>query len=166
MKPYSLLLGGKHPDALIELHDICFTMADNQEMAFKAVVNRWFGDLKSAHIDAWLDLSIIDKHKFNANSNPSGKSLYFINIGSYKAGVFKEDHQYLFLICKDEKEAKSRALSMTKMEALLPHVDNLSAIDLLIEIKEIDNFNLGWEPTLEETANKVEIGYWPLSKYR
>lgn len=167
MKPFSLLLGGKHPNALIELHDICFAMAANHEDAFKAVSNRWFGDLKSAHVDAWLDLSCVDAHKFNLSSNPSNKSLYFVNVGSYKTGVFKEDHQYIFLICKNEIEAKNRALLLASKEMILPHIDNLVEVDSLIEIKEIDQFKLGWEPIPDgEESKKVEIGYWPLAKYR
>ncbi|MCK6596709.1 MAG: DUF1543 domain-containing protein [Bdellovibrionaceae bacterium] len=166
MKPFALLLGGSHPRALLELHDICFVMAENETDAFRAVVNKWFGDAKSAHVDAWIDLSIIDGHKVNLESNPSGKQLFFVNIGYYQKGVFREEHQHLFYVCSSLQEAKTRALTEWQSKTSLSHIDNLVDIDSLIEITHINRFKLGWEKELDLPDSVVNVGYWPLNKYR
>ncbi|MBL7542207.1 MAG: DUF1543 domain-containing protein [Bdellovibrionaceae bacterium] len=166
MKPFALLLGGRHPNALLELHDICFVMATDQKEAFKAVVDKWFGDPKSAHVDAWLDLSIVDGHQINLKTNPSGNKLFFINIGCYQPGVFREDHQYLFYVCRNKQEAKTRALAEWKSKATMSHVDNLMDIDSLIEVAQIGGTQLGWEKDPTSLPTPIHVGYWPLTKYR
>lgn len=166
MKPYALLLGGSHPQALIELHDICFAMAKNHKDAFKQVAHSWFGDPESSHVDAWLDLSVVDGHQFTPGKNPSQKSLYFVNVGSYLTNVFSENHHYFFLICKDRNEAKKRAIKLAGKNAKHAHPDNLSMVDALIKIDKIQGKDLGWSVAKNVKKASVKTGYWPLQKFQ
>jgi hypothetical protein len=47
---------------------LSFTLASDQDESFRLIADEWFGDPKSAHVDAWLDLSIVDEHQINFES--------------------------------------------------------------------------------------------------
>jgi hypothetical protein len=164
-KPFAILLGGKHPKALLELHDVRFTMARDYKEAFLNVAGQWFGKKSSVHMDAWLDLSLVDGHRFVPGTKKNGKVLYFVNIGGYLKDHFGEEHRYRFLVGEHADEVKKRAQEAFGRDFLLPHKDNFSAVDLLIPVEEIGGRSLRWEPAPGENPNVASNGYWPLRQF-
>ena len=167
LRPYAILLGGKHSDALLELHDLKLVMAESQPKAFKAVANLWFGDPATAHVDAWQDLSQVDGHVFaDASDAEKAVKLYFVNMGAYQKGVFAEEHHYFFVIASSINGAKQKAKLALALGRSLPHVDNAELIDDIIEIENISGQKLYWKKTDNFEATQIECGYWPLQKYQ
>jgi hypothetical protein len=174
-KLFAILLGGKHPDALLELHDLCFTLASDQKSAFQNVSTRWFGDLSTAHVDAWQEITQVDGHEMCSEElSEKNKKLFFVNVGGYVKGVFNEDHSYLFLISSSVAEAKKRAKEKMKSKLDLVHIDNSESIEQILEVIEVDESKLFWraqdmnsKTTLPSAALKdssIHLGYWPFRK--
>ena len=167
MSPYAILLGGKHPQALLELHDLRFTLASSSDEAFRNVASLWFGDLASSHVDAWVNLSSVDGYSAcKKQDTESGKILCFVNVGSYLPGVFAENHHYFFLIASSLAEVKKRALLLLGKPDSLAHIDNAESIDAIIQVDEIDSQKLYWKKEDTEKSLEIHTGYWPLKKYR
>jgi hypothetical protein len=163
-KPFALLLGGKHPEALLELHDLKVTFAADRAEAFQNVANAWFGSKDTAHVDAYLDLSNVDGHELaDASDADTQQKLFFINVGSYQKELFNENHHYFFMIGKSLAEVKTRAKSRLKTKAILAHTDNLLEIDQIIPLEQIDHQPLFWKKGKRGFKNnQPKNGYWPL----
>ena len=43
---YVVMLGGRHPRASIEVHDVVFAQGDSLEQLYPELRNAWFGSLK------------------------------------------------------------------------------------------------------------------------
>ena len=57
---YVVMLGGRHPGAKIEVHDVVFALADTFEQAYPQLRQAWFGSPKGLHIDSWLEVHGVD----------------------------------------------------------------------------------------------------------
>ena len=51
---FVVMLGGKHPRARIEVHDVVFAVADTLEATYPQLRDAWFGSPKGVHIDSWM----------------------------------------------------------------------------------------------------------------
>lgn len=131
LRLFAVLVGGKHPRALIELHDVQFVAASRVEDAVPILRQRWWGAPSSLHIDAYAEIDTLDGYRIElapARDIERGElALYFVNTGGYVEGVFDEEHAYSFHIGADKREiwnaAKSRAPFAQK------HQDNFDPID-------------------------------------
>lgn len=150
-KLYAVLLGGKAHRCNIELHDVVFVVGSNIEETYPLLVNKWFGVTTGLHIDSFVELQYVDGHEIRISKDTlrikDGKSLYFINMGGYKEGVFGEIHEMDFFIGSSKKEVLSEAKKKLGKNLLELHCDNnVDVIQLLdddiIEIPEIDGFNI------------------------
>lgn len=60
---FVVMLGGKHPRAKIEVHDVVFAVADTLEAAYPQLRADWFGSPKGMHIDSWMAVDGVDGWK-------------------------------------------------------------------------------------------------------
>ncbi len=90
---FVVMLGGKHPRAKIEVHDVQFVVADSLEAAYPQLREGWFGSPAGLHIDSWMRVDGIEDYRLELSAlAPAADAprLYFINLGGYEAATFGE----------------------------------------------------------------------------
>lgn len=139
LRLFAIFLGGSHPRATIELHDIQFVVAQAIEDTYPLLQERWWGRPGSLHIDATAEIDVVDGYRVRPvpehEAVGDGVSLYFVNTGGYKPGVFGELHAYSFHVGVDKpavwRAAKARAEGMGQL-----HQDNFDSIDDIVCIDD------------------------------
>lgn len=129
---YIVMLGGRHPRARIEVHDVLFAVADSLEDSYAQLRADWFGSPEGLHIDSWLEVDGIGDYKLElGNQAPAAGDprLYFINLGGYEEGTFGEAHRYLLVTARDKAEAKAKGKQRLRQDWVKPHTDALFDID-------------------------------------
>ncbi|WAG79581.1 DUF1543 domain-containing protein [Metapseudomonas furukawaii] len=135
---YVVMLGGRHPRAKIEVHDVAFALADSLEATYPQLREGWFGSPEGLHLDSWMAVDGVDGYKLQFTSlapAPGDPRLYFINLGGYETGIFGEAHSYLLVVARDKAEAKAKGKH--RLAALhwdKPHTDNLHDVDDCIPV--------------------------------
>ncbi|MBY0565412.1 MAG: DUF1543 domain-containing protein [Hyphomonadaceae bacterium] len=169
LRLFAFLVGGSHPRATIELHDIQFVVARSVEETFPLLQQRWWGNADSLHIDAFAQIEAVDGYRVTpvpADEAGAGDlSLYFVNTGGYQLGVFQEFHAYSFHIGTDKRAVWSAAKARAGGMGLL-HQDNLDPIDDVVCIDDAlatQRYGLRFEPA-PGTADRIaiKVGYVPL----
>src|SRR5690606_12854879 len=108
---FIVLLGGKHPRARIEVHDIVAATGERLADTYPQLREQWFGAANGLHIDAWMQVSGIDGYQLHfSNSAPAAGEprLYLINLGGYTREEFGEAHRYLLVTAATRAEAKQK----------------------------------------------------------
>jgi hypothetical protein len=130
---YVVMLGGRHPRAKIEVHDVVFAVADRLEDAYPQLREGWFGSPAGMHIDSWMAVDGVEGYRvtFSDLAPAAGDPrLYFINLGGYATGIFGEDHRYLLVVARDKAEAKAKGKrQLAELNWNKPHTDNLHDVD-------------------------------------
>ncbi len=137
---FVVMLGGKHPAAKIEVHDVVFAFGEQLSDCYQQLRQQWFGAAKGLHIDSWWQVQGVDGYELQFSDvapNAGELRLYFINLGGYTTGSFGEDHQYLLVVATNPAEAKQ--LGKQRMSKLWdkPHTDNLYDVDDCIAIDAV-----------------------------
>ncbi len=137
-------LGGKPYFATIEQHNVFFGVGPNLEFLYPAMRSFWPQAGKGLHIDAWMRVDHIGKRQISVSKLTEGKdprsvvnpqSLFFVNLGGYRSGVFGEDHKPLLIIARNMHEALEQAkrdaffTSGHAEGAAVPHIDDKLQID-------------------------------------
>ena len=164
LTPYGIMLGGRHPKANIELHDLVFVLAENKEDAFAKAREKWFGDPNKVHGDAYINLSSVKGYRFSTEPNDHEVKLYAVNIGGYLNNEFGELHQYHFIVAPSKGEAKKAAKKSSNENFILPHMDDNLDVDDLIEVKDIEGKQLYWIEDPSASLGESESGYFPYKK--
>ena len=112
MKLFAIYVGGEHPAAHIEVHDIRFIVAGSIGDTHDALRAQWWGTPGTLHIDCWAEIDHVDGYDVVLRSEPSQarEKLYYVNVGGYDPAEFAEKHKNLFVVANSVREAKSRAL--------------------------------------------------------
>ena len=170
-RPFAIMLGGRHPKANIELHDLVFVLANDSTEAFKEAKKKWFGDPKKVHGDGYVDLLSLEGFDYIGTENShvsdseaetnQNKKLFAINIGGYLQNEFGEFHHYHFVVANDGKEAIKKAREAANPSFLVPHVDDKLEVDDLIEVNQIDGHQLVWRENPNASKSVSESGYFP-----
>lgn len=137
---FAVLLGGKHPQAKIEVHDIAFVVADTLEAAYPQLRQQWFGNSKGVHIDAWMEIHGVEHWKVELSPlapRPSDPRLYFINLGGYDPRIFGEAHSYGLVVAHTTAEAKLKSRALAQAQWAGKHLDALMDVDDCIAIDEV-----------------------------
>lgn len=138
---FVVMLGGKHPRASIEVHDVAFVVADSLEAAYPQLREGWFGSRSGLHIDAWMRVDGVDGWKVELSPlapAPGAPRLYFINLGGYEAAVFGEAHHYVLVVAPNKREAKARGKQHMLTHWAKSHTDALMDIDDCLPIDLVD----------------------------
>lgn len=151
MQLFIIYVGGRHERSFIELHDINFVIADTLEGAFAVLQKNWWGVPESLHIDCWGILKSADGHHIHLKSEPATleNRLYFINLGGYEGMHFTELHKNIFLVARNEDEAKEKALSHI-LDWQSPHIDYFYDVEAVVNFQSIaaaHHLHIHLEPT-------------------
>ena len=137
---FVVMLGGKHPRAKIEVHDVVFAIADSLEATYPQLRQGWFGNPAGLHIDAWMRVDGVEGWKVELSPLaplPGSPRLYFINLGGYEANTFGEAHHYLLVVAQDKNQAKSRAKQHMLKYWQQAHTDALLDVDDCLPIDQV-----------------------------
>jgi len=139
-KLFAVYLGGRAPKCNTELHDVVFVVGKSIEATYEQLMDKWFGDPLSLHIDSWLELNHIDGYNVSLSQQPARQpeKLFFINLGAYRPGEFTELHANAFLVGREEQEVKQRAKRDLLRGADTVHTDDLYDVDDCLNIAEVD----------------------------
>ena len=138
---FVVMLGGKHPRAKIEVHDIAFVIADSLEDAYPQLKQHWFGSPVGLHIDAWMAVDGVEGWKLELSASapgPGSMRLYFLNLGGYESKTFGEAHHYALIVAKDKREAMSLGKRQAVKHWAQPHTDGVLNVDDCLPIDAID----------------------------
>ena len=146
---FVVLLGGKHPRASIEVHDIVVTTGEQLSDTYPHLREHWFGKADGLHIDAWMQVSGIDGYQITfANSAASANEprLYLINLGGYVAHEFGEAHRYLLVTAQSAQEAKQKGKQQFLSNWAKPHTDAVIDIDDCLPLDFVDGAHIQLKP--------------------
>lgn len=112
MKLYAVYVGGEHPAANIEVHDMRFVVAPSLEAAYGPLKQQWWGRPGSLHIDCWSEVVQADGYLVTLRPEPSAGQarLYYVNLGGYDPADFSERHRNIFVVADSLAAAKRRAI--------------------------------------------------------
>ncbi|MBY9068361.1 DUF1543 domain-containing protein [Hyphomonas sp. WL0036] len=154
MKLYAVFVGGDHPRANIEVHDLRAVVGESLEATIPALRAGWWGNPSSLHIDGYAELTEVDGWQVEVvpgrPSAPPARRLWFVNLGGYTPGLFGEQHNYLFLAGADKAEVWSRARALSP-EWTSRHKDNFVSIDEMIDVNGLLEAE-GWHLRLDHPA--------------
>jgi len=112
MKLFAIYIGGEHPGANIEVHDMRFVAAPTIEATYPTLLAQWWGREGSLHVDCWSEISQADGYEVSLRPEPhQGKEkLYYVNLGGYDGVAFAEQHRNVFVVADTLSAAKARAI--------------------------------------------------------
>jgi hypothetical protein len=137
---HMVLLGGNHPNAKIEVHDVVFIHTDDIHQSYDKLRELWFGDKKRVHIDSWMAVHGVDGFCIELRDTPQSTELrlFFINLGGYIPDQFGEEHRYLLVAADNELDAKTSAKQRILSLWDKPHKDNLYDVDHCLQLDKVD----------------------------
>lgn len=126
MKLFAIYIGGEHPKANIEIHDMRFVVAPSLEDSYAELRRQWWGTPGTLHIDCWAELDHADGYDVALKPEPFAgpERLYYVNLGGYDTADFSEKHKNVFVVAPTLAAAKTRAIKAAQgWEAL--HRDDM-----------------------------------------
>jgi hypothetical protein len=180
-KLFMILVGCKPQGRHIQQHDLFFTIANSIEETRTAVLDFWPEAKGRVHMDGWREVTHVDGYNIKVipkeDLQPSGKKLFFINLGGYRPGEFDEPHYRLLIVANDlataGKIAKQAAFyKHTGFSGAPSHIDDKYGIDVddAFEVSDIlgaglkQNYTLQISEAQEHLENELHLGYMPLYK--
>jgi hypothetical protein len=126
LRLFAIYIGGEHPRANIEVHDMRFVVAPTIEATYDSLRAQWWGRPGSLHLDCWSELSHADGYDVSLRPEPFAgtERLYYVNLGGYVAADFAEKHQNVFVVADSLASAKAQALKRAA-DWSEPHRDDL-----------------------------------------
>lgn len=112
MKLFAIYIGGEHPGANIEVHDIRFVAAPSVQDTYDALRAQWWGRPGSLHVDCWSEIAHADGYEVTLRPEPyeGAEKLYYVNLGGYDGMSFAEQHKNIFVVADSLAAAKARAI--------------------------------------------------------
>ncbi|MFR0673356.1 DUF1543 domain-containing protein [Enterobacterales bacterium AW_CKDN230030176-1A_HGKHYDSX7] len=138
---YIVMLGGRHPRASIEVHDVVFAQGNTLEALYPDLRNAWFGSPKGLHIDSWLEVDGLEGYRVEfsqAAPPPGAPRLFFLNLGGYEPHTFGEAHRYLLVVAPDKATAKTLGKRRMAPNWFKPHTDAVLDVDDCLPIDAVD----------------------------
>lgn len=138
MKLFALYIGGEHPRANIELHDMRFVIAPTLGETYAELRRQWWGTPSSLHIDAWAHVEHADGYDVELLPEPfpGPERLYYVNLGGYDESEFLEKHRNVFVVAATPAEAKKRALYENRGWKQL-HRDEHYEVEQLVALSDV-----------------------------
>ena len=137
---FVVMLGGKHPKAKIEVHDVVFVTGNRIEDCYPELRAQWFGSAAGMHIDSWMQVDGVEGYQVRFSEQAPAADelrLFFINLGGYTPGTFGEDHHYLLVTAQDKAQAKQKGKMHLPKSWDKPHTDAVLDVDECIAIDQI-----------------------------
>jgi hypothetical protein len=113
LKLFAIYIGGEHPRANIEVHDMRFVVAPTIEETWDDLRAQWWGRPGSLHVDCWSEIDRADGYAVSLETRPSegAERLYYVNLGGYDGVDFAEKHRNVFVVAETLAGAKARAIT-------------------------------------------------------
>lgn len=181
-KLFMILLGATPPGRNIEQHDVFFGIAASVKDLLPEMKTFWPEAKDKIHIDAYRIVNKVGPYKVEVIAKADEvkedrTSLFFLNLGGYKAGEFEELH-YKILVVADQKalaikEAKETAFyKYTGFNGATSHIDDKFGVDVddIFEIQDILSaetklkYALKFSREHDLPEDELVLGYMPLSK--
>ena len=146
---FVVLLGGKHPRARIEVHDVAFVTGATLAETHADLRAGWFGTPDSLHIDSWLEVDGVEGYRITFSHLTPGEGeprLFFVNLGGYEDGVFGEAHRYRLLVAPDVATARARAKALAPSVWEQGHVDALFDLDDCVPVDRVGGHHVHLVP--------------------
>lgn len=169
MQLFVIYVGGRTSTSLIELHDMCFVIAEKIEDTYTALREKWWGEAQSLHLDAWGALTQADGFNITLKDYPSetpDKKLYFVNLGGYNPSEFTELHKNVFVVAETPSKAKVKALKQI-LDWQSHHRDYQYEVDDCIAIDDVTSgrkFYIHLEPATKTIPFEFTCKYVPIGK--
>lgn len=165
MKLFAIYIGGEHPLAHIEVHDVRFVVAERIQDTHERLRAEWWGTPGTLHIDCWAEIDRADGHAVTLRSEPSTtrEKLWFVNLGGYDGVDFAEQHKNMFVVAQSAREAKARALA-TVQGWKDAHRDDLFEADAVFDLDGMlgERLYIHLTPAGGATAPRFTCRYTPL----
>lgn len=152
---YIALLGGKHAQANVEVHDVVPAIAANIQDAFPFLQQQWFGLQKGLHLDSWMHVDGVQYHGVNyqihiqdqfelsaAHASEKQLKLFLINLGAYLPDQFGEVHKYVVVAAYDKADAKIQGKLAIEQHWFKPHTDAVIDIDDCLALDKVGSYSL------------------------
>lgn len=138
MNLFAIYIGGEHPGAHIEVHDVRFAVADSIRATYDQLKREWWGTPGTLHIDCWAMIDHADGYEISLRAERyEGKErLFFVNLGGYDGRDFAEEHRNMFVVATSIAAAKARAME-TIADWTDAHRDDIYAADNVFPLDEI-----------------------------
>jgi uncharacterized NAD(P)/FAD-binding protein YdhS len=167
-KLFAVYIGGDHPDANIELHDVRFVVGETIADTYPELRKQWWGTPSSLHIDCWAEISHADGYAVSLRPEPSEgtERLYFVNLGGYDPTEFAERHRNMFVVGESEMEAKRRAIRFAKSWQE-PHCDEIYEAERVFGLSDAAGDNRHYihlTPGAPEGQPQFTSNYTPIGR--
>jgi hypothetical protein len=165
VKLFAIYIGGEHPAAHIEIHDVRFVAAPSIGKTHDALRAEWWGTPGTLHIDCWAEIDHVDGFAVALRpERPTAREkLYFVNLGGYDGKAFAEQHKNMFVVATSVTDAKAQALrSITGWTDA--HRDDLYEAEKAFALDELADGRLHVHLTPSEVHRhpKFTCRYFPL----
>ncbi|MDV3455785.1 DUF1543 domain-containing protein [Sphingomonas sp. HF-S4] len=165
MKLFAIYIGGEHPAAHIEVHDVRFLVAETIKDTYDRLRAEWWGTPGTLHIDCWAEISHADGYDVALRREPSNgaEKLWFVNLGGYDGRDFAEQHKNMFVVALSAKDAKTRALA-TIVDWKDAHRDDIYEAELAfaLDSKVGDGLHIHLSPAERTASPRFTCRYVPL----
>lgn len=154
-KLFAFYLGGSHPEANIEMHNMQFALGINIEDCFEQLVSDWYKDSTSVHIDSWAELSIVNGYNIEVVEKQTQKSddspkLFMVHMGAVLEGFFEEVHHTEIVAAKTESKALVKVRN--NILKLYPNWKDIHR-DILFDLDDIINLSNKFNLKITKSEN-------------
>ncbi|MEM9839481.1 MAG: DUF1543 domain-containing protein [Pseudomonadota bacterium] len=166
-KLFIVVVGGYPVGAHTEVHDVRFAIGEGLTDIFPKLKAEWWGGDDRFHFDAWGAMEWVDGHDVVVAETPPADAvhdvkLWFIHLGGYTEGFFGEVHRNAFVVARDQREAKTKALIQGKAEGWdSVHRDTLFSVEDVLNISGLMDSRVHLVPSADEKPFKFEAKYLP-----
>ena len=155
---YLFYIGGTAGRSNIEVHDVQFAAVRHVADAYPSLRDAWFGDPSSLHLDGYAPIVWADGFDVSLapEPDPSGLTLFFVNMGGYRPGVLPEQHEFGLFVARDPAGAKARARRSLLDGAGQRHKDDLREVDNCLLLAQVDGLFVHLAPNPNGTPMTPE----------
>jgi len=128
---FLVVLGGRLPQAHIELHDVRFVVGATIEDTLPELRRQWFGARRGLHLDSWLRVRFVDGYRVELRPEPFAgpERLWFVNMGGYDPSQLAEQHAFGLVVATSPQAARAAASRRLLPGAVQRHKDDLHGVD-------------------------------------
>jgi hypothetical protein len=176
------IIGCKPNGRHTEQHDVYIGIAENIKELVPQLKTFWPEAADNMHLDAFKIITQVDGFEIKVVTKSSAliqneKQLFFINLGGYKENEMEEFHYKMLVVAKDKGEAITKAKQTafykhTGFKGATSHIDDKYGIDVddiytiedMLTPKLKATFSIQILPSPTITEDKLNLGYFKLSK--
>jgi hypothetical protein len=166
LKLFAIYIGGEHPRANIEVHDMRFVAGESLEQTHEALRRQWWGRPGSLHIDCWAEITHADGYDVTLRPEPFAgpERLYYVHLGGYDGVDFAERHRNVFVVADTLVGARKRALKRAA-DWREPHRDEIYEAEQAFALDEtaaIPRLHIHLTPNLAAGDPPFTCDYKPI----